>query len=177
MIAIESTAKLEELLRNLLIEQSTLASERVLNSLSIHGEDLDKLLEDSIYVSLDRTDCVLLFELISRESSSDISNEDEDAISTYRSFSLKCILYGNDSNEIATEIVSRLRTEKVIEDLQAQGIYLETVSRIESVNEYKNETMWQRNDFDIDISCLFKISKISAEYELDSVEVDKIITI
>lgn len=177
MIAIESTAKLEELLRNLLIEQSALEPERVLNSLSIHGENLDKLLEDSIYVSIDRTDAVLLFELISRESSSDISNEDEDAISTYRSFSLKCILYGNDSNEIATAIVSRLRTEKVIEDLQAQGVYLETVSRIESVNEYKNETMWQRNDFDIDISCLFKISKISAEYEFDSVEVDKIITI
>lgn len=176
MKTMRSTEDLEEILRSVLIIQSELNEEQVLNSLSIHGEDLDKLFEEQVYVSIDRTDALLLFELVGRNSTSDVSDEEDDTndILTYRSFSLRCIIYGNASQDIATKIVSRLRTKFVIEQVQSLGIYLETISDITSVNEYKNETMWQRADFMIDISCQFKIEKISTEYDMTSIDVDKI---
>ena len=176
MKVIQSTDILEEILRSVLIEQSGLNEEQVLNSLSIHGEDLDKLFEEQVYVSIDRTDAILLFELTSRESTSDITDEDDsiDTLETYRSFSLKCILYGNSSQDIATKLVSRLRSVSVVDNLQSSGIYLEAISKIDSINEYKNKTMWQRSDFVIDISCQFEIEKVSNGYDMTNISIEKI---
>lgn len=175
MISLSSSEQIESILRSNLIIQSELSAEQVLNSLSIHGEDLDKLFDEQVYVSIDRTDALLLFELQSRQSDSDVSNSDDDSILTYRSFSLRCIVYGNDSTNVSTKIISRFRTSEVIETLQSQGIYLEQISDADILNEYKNNTMWLRNDFTLDISCKFTISKNSTGQSIDSAKVDKII--
>lgn len=175
MNAISRTKELNKLLRNVLIVQSELQQDRVLNSLSLYGEDLDKLFEEQIYTSIDVSDAMILFELRSRNSSSDVSMTLQDGtIEIIRSFSLYVMIYGDDSADISSKLIARFRTEKIRNNLHNSGIYIENVSDADMINEFKNNVMWLRNDFSIDISCKFIVSQIEQDYNFDSVEVNKI---
>lgn len=168
MIAFQNVKELEKILRENLIIQSELKPERVRNSLSIYGTQLDKLLSEEIYGSIEQSDCLLLFELNSRESTSDVSmteteDNDDNSITYYKAFRLRVILYGDDSSDIALKLVARFRTEEVRSHLYEQGVYLEKISDPFKLNEFKNETMWIRNDIEIDIGCKFKIQPINLD--------------
>lgn len=159
-----SVDELNKILRQVIIQQSNLSDEQVLNSLSIHGEDLDKLFEEQEYISIDRSDALILFELQSRRSSADISmTNDDGSITLYRSFTFRVMIYGNDSSNIANVLIARLRTEDVRVQLLDSNIYVEKVSEPDVLNEYKNQTMWIRNDIAIDISCEFNISQFMSD--------------
>lgn len=176
MIALSNVNELNKILRNQLIKQSRLNSEQVLNALSIHGEDLDKLLEEQAYISIDRSDLLILFELQSRRNDSDVSmtNED-DSVTMYRSFNFRVIIYGNDSSSLANVLVSRFRTEAVRNELHYNGVYLERVNEPDILNEYKNNTMWLRNDIVLEISCKFNISQIDVENTFETLSKTEIL--
>lgn len=185
MNTFESIKELNKYLRNMLVTQSEINSDKVLNALSIYGTELDKLLSESIYTSIDQLDSVILFELINRDSNSNVSfNEYEQTslgtidnnVTYYKCYTLKLIIYGDSSSDVANKIVARFRTEKVKEDLYENGIYLERVTDPISLNEFKNNTMWLRNDIDIDIGVKLKISQISTDSDFQSFSDLKIIT-
>lgn len=159
---------LQKYIRNMLISQSELKPERVLNSLSTYGTELDKLLQDEVYNSIDEEEDTLLFELQSRSSTSDVSMTENENINYYKSFRIKVIIYGNSSSDIALKIASRFRTEEVRCDLYSNGIYLEQITDPTIINEYKNETMWLRNDLAIDISVRFIINPLLIDDEFSS---------
>lgn len=163
MNAISSVKELNRVVRDQLIELSGLPSDRVLNSLSLHGTDLDKLLEDNIYNGYATSDSVLLFELESRQNRGDMSqSNDDDTISLYRSFVMRLIIYGDDSSDVANIVISRLRTQYYLNTLRDNGVYVEDVEEPTIVNEYKNDTMWIRNDINVDISSKFIIQPANA---------------
>ena len=163
------TEEIEKIIRNVLIEQSELEQDKVLNSLSTYGTELDKVLEDTIYVSIDKPEVVILYELQTRESSSDVSFDDFDEqnnldIITYdKAHRVKLIMYGNDSSTLAMKLIARLRTAVIRQQLYDSGVYLEKVSDPHTINEYKNETMWLRNDIDIDIAVKYAIPKVTSD--------------
>lgn len=168
MKSFDNVSDLEKILRQALITQSTLAPERVLNSLSMYGTELDKLLSENICESIDQNDTTMLFELTSREATSDVSmtetqDNDLNLITYYKAFRLKVIMYGNSSSDIALQLAARFRTEEVRNDLYEQGIYLEKITDPFIINEYKNETMWLRNDVDIDIGVKFSFTPITTD--------------
>lgn len=168
-IYFSNTEELNKVVRQVLILQSGLQSTRVLNSLSIYGEDLDKLLEDEIYGSIERNDAMLLFELRSRDSTSNMTQtNDDDTLLLVRSFTLHVILYGNSSSDIASILKTRLETEKVRLSFVERGIYIEDISMPQTLNEYKNQTMWLRNDFDINLTCSFLIEQISKDSSFET---------
>lgn len=173
MIAINNIDDIEKNIRNILIEQSDLSPEFIRNSLSVYGEDLDKLLEEQIYNSIHYENCLppeaittqndslILFELQSRDNDSDMSEEkDEDSISYYRSFKIYVIIYGKNGTNLANNLISRFRSQVIRDKLHDEGIYLESVSNANRINEFKNEEMWIRNDFEINISCHLNIETI-----------------
>ena len=162
MISISNFDELNKILRKQLILQSELPSKRVANSDTLYGVTLDKLLKDKIFISLDSKDNILLFELISRNSSNDINFSETDSnINSYKSYELKIIIYGNTSPDIATNVEARFRTEYVLNDLQNQGIYIESVSEPIIIREFINESQWTRTDLSIYISCKFEIKPIT----------------
>lgn len=178
MIAFTNVIELNKVLRNCLITQSQMNEKMVLNSLSLYGTELDKLLislsRDQRYTSIEQNDALLLFELISRESSGDISiTENEENpyhnITYNKAFKLKIIIYGDAGSDIALKTIARLRTEEVRNNLYEQGVYLEKVSDPFILNEYKNETMWLRNDFEMDIAVQFKIVPILTDHEFTNI--------
>lgn len=162
MISISTFDELNKILRKQLILQSELPSKRVANSDTLYGVTLDKLLKDKIFISLDSKDNILLFELISRNSSNDINFSETDSnINSYKSYELKIIIYGNTSPDIANNVEARFRTEYVLNDLQNQGIYIESVSEPIIIHEFINESQWTRTDLSIYISCKFEIKPIT----------------
>ena len=174
MIAFENVKELEKILRESLITQSELLPERVLNSLSLYGTQLDKKLSETRYGSIEQSDCLTLFELTSRDSTSDVSmtdkeDNDDNNITYYKAFRLRVIMYGDDSSDIALKIVARFRTEEIRNHLYEQGVYLERIGDPFILNEYKNETMWLRNDIEIDIAVKFKIAPITTDSDFNNI--------
>jgi len=161
-----------------LITQSELDNTKVLNSNSVRGVDLAKLIANTNnqYTSIETTDVVLLFEFLKHDDTNNMSYTDEkDKVNTYSSYKVHIIIYGNTSDYVAHKLKSRLLTSKVIQDLYDKGIYLKEVSPIETDNEFINNTYWNRTDLDIFLGCRYEFSQISVEpstSESDTFEID-----
>lgn len=165
--------ELNKVIRNIIIEQSQVPSERVLNSLSVHGEDLAELLEDEIYTSIEKSNLMILFELKSRESTSDMSmyDDENERVTLIRSFTITMIIYGDDSSNLANALFARFTSKEIRNSLHDSGIYLENTSKPVIITEYKNQTMWIRNDIDLDISCSFSIEKITKDNYFENISI------
>ena len=170
---LQSSNEINKLIRAQLIKQSGLDKSRVINALSIYGETLDKLLEDSVYNSYERSDVVCLFELQSNDQQ--VSFDENNTAVYLRSYEVRVILYGNASDDVATLTVARLRTEKVRQDLYEAGLRLRAVSEPIIVNEFKNGVMWLRTDFSILLDCEFSVKLTEQPIIFDDISDIKII--
>ena len=178
MMILSSTNELNKILRQVLITQSELDEERVLNALSLYGTELDKYLSDSIYESVDQNDTTLLFSLEARNSTSDVSivNENEvDNITYYKAFKLSLIIYGDNSNDTGIKLAARFRSENVRTQLYDKGIYVEEVTDPTILNEFKNDTIWIRTDLDINIGVEFNITPVNTDFDFENLTELKII--
>lgn len=186
-------------IRNVLISQSQLPSDRVLNSLSLRGTELDELLSENeeIYNGISILNTTLLFELRSIQSNSNISMEEGDiytasdlvcsnsticntnticgdtvidrSITYYKIYELYIIIYGENGLDTAIKLASRMRSQEVRSDLYMDGIYIEKVSDPNMINEFKNDTMWLRNDISINLGLKFAIAPASLPSEYKNI--------
>lgn len=165
MNTIANIDELNKLIRNQLIIQAELPSNRVRNALTTYGAMLDKLLTKQEFDSVCPCEELMLFELKTRENDADVSmTENEDAsISYYKSYSVYIILYGNNSATIMNKLIARLRTQAVRQALYEEGVYIEEVKNDLSINEFKNDVMWHRHDTEILISCKMSIKQVTPD--------------
>ena len=172
MKSLTDLKEINKILRTVIIAQSQLLSANVRNALSLHGEDLEKLIEGTVYNSYEVTDCFALFELKYRDSSNNISftNTDQtnDPVTIQNSFAFQVMIYGNASPTTAALFTARMRTAKVRQDLMTQGVYIERVENPVSINEYINDSMWIRTDVVINISCEMLVQQVSNDYQVSS---------
>ena len=168
-----SPEELNKVLRQIIITQSELPADRVLNALSFTGTELDKLLQDSIYSSIEHSDTTLLFELMNKPGNSNVSSTNKNSstgeIEYIKEQRLKIIIYGSDSSLVALKLVSRLRTAEVRTLMRDAGVYYSNVSEPDTLNEYKNETMWLRNDISIDVVTKYIIQPISSDTNFENI--------
>lgn len=170
MISITNLHELEKILRNVLAKQAQLNKNRVLNALSIRGQDLVKYLDSLISVSIDADDTLLIFELHTDDNENCVDDiEEDESITKYMSFKLSVIIYGNNSINLANILTSRLQTSKVLYDTKEQGVLITDVSTSLSINEIINESIWQRTDFDIYVSCQMNIAQVDEFNEYENV--------
>lgn len=159
------------------------------------GEEVEQ-----IYDGITHCNTTLLFELEARDSNNNVSMEEDNIdeskavicsnstdcdniavsdntgtvntnITYYKAFRLKVIIYGDDSKNLAFKLIARFRSEAVRNALYAKGIYVEEVTEQKSVNEYKNESMWLRNDFDINIGIKQEVEQITTESDFNDVDI------
>ena len=70
----------------------------------------------------------------------------------YAAYKMHIIAYGNDAEEfIQTMSVKLLDIDNKVM-LNIKGVHISSISDVTSVNEYKNETLWQRRDIDINFA-------------------------
>lgn len=162
-----SIDQLTTILRQQLIRQTGIESNLVRDATTEYGAFLDTNSSLSIFTSLLPSQVALLFELKTRDSHDNVSMTNQnDSISFFRAYQLRIILYGNDSDNIANKLVARFRTEKVRNELLAQGIYVESLSEPERITEFKNNVVWIRNDISINIACEINISQESVDQSM-----------
>lgn len=155
---------------------------------------------DETYDAITPCNTTMLFELEAKDSNSNVSMEDNKVndptalicsnslecdgavasdgnptldtnITYYKMFSLKVIIYGNDSINLASKLVARFRSEATRNKLYADGVYLAEVSEQKTVNEFKNEMMWLRNDITIDIGIKQSIAQLTPEHTFADVDI------
>lgn len=176
MIAITDINELNKICRKYLISQSSVGGEFVRNALSTYGETLDKLLYKTTYDGISPCETLILFELKARQSDSNKSmTEADDNVTIYKSYTLYVIIYGSNSATIANTLIARLRTAAIRSALYDEGVYIESVSDDESVNEFKNNVMWHRHDIKLNISCMMSVEQVSPDYAFESVKINEII--
>lgn len=161
MIAISNLNEVDKIIRKQLILQSEIEGDRVLNALSRYGTNLNQNVGSDIFDSISPSDIVILFEQMSRSSSSDGSFTDsDDSIVQYVSMSYHITVYGTSSATVAQKIRARFASEQCRSDLYNEGVYLERISSPQSINEYVNDGMWMRTDFDMNVSMEMKFKQV-----------------
>lgn len=171
--------EIEKIIGDILVKESGLPKERVLNSLSLRGPELDKLIDEKVYLSYNLNDCVLLFEVSADSTLLDLSLPDKETDEIIKDIGLnvKTIIYGNCSLELANIIKARLESAEAREGFLSRSLYLYEVSNLSSLNEFKNNTVWPRTDFDISLNFETRITKIESGYQIESIRDPHIIVI
>lgn len=174
MTYVQSINDIEVYLRKMIAHQAEIELDKVLNGLSFNGQDLTKD-NGSITESIDRSDTLIIFELQADTNNNVVSFiEDNNKISNICSYKLHLVIYGNESQTVAQKLKSRFETEKVYTDMQNVGISITDISNIQSINEVINDTIWQRSDLDINISCCLEIEQVDPISDFAKIKVDDI---
>lgn len=142
------------ILRNAIIDITKLDGQFVINALSIYGADLAKIkaeAQESIKHSGSDpentdVDTMIIFEVTRNEDS---QNNMIQADVVYAAYKMHLILYGDNAEETSITLKKELLKfdEKAV--LNFKGVQISSISNITAVNEFKNETLWQRRDMDI----------------------------
>lgn len=170
MKTIDDINELNKIIRTHLVSQAEIASNNVRNALTTYGTDLDKLLEEKEYVGIGLTDALILFELRTNDNNADVSMTENDGdITFYKSYLIYVIIYGDDGKNVMNKLIARLRSQRIRQALYEDGVYLEKVTNDVSINEFKNNVMWLRNDFEIHISCQLRITQLSTDNDFESI--------
>ena len=92
------------------------------------------------------------------------------SITYYKMFSLHLMMYGEDSPITSIKLISRLRSENVRSNLYDSGIYIESITDPQSLNEFKNNMMWLRKDVFINLGVKFSIVPVSQTIEFENIK-------
>ena len=170
MISIKDSNELNKIIRTQLITQSQIPGKKILNALEVYGQNLNKNASQSIFDSYSPSETVIVFELLSRPSNSDVSYTEEvdENIIYYKAYELKLYIYGKESTDVANNIVARFRTQLCRETLLENGVYLEKIEEPDKINEFINNVLWIRNDVSILINCKFTISQIKTDASFET---------
>ena len=120
----------------------------------------------SVLNTLQQNQLMILFELRARDDVFNISEQDEETgvITMYQGYQVHIIIYGDDCRTLANKLIARLRTGRLGDIFRENGVQCYSVSNPESIQEYINEVMWLRTDFNIDLSCIMEIEPVSTDY-------------
>lgn len=168
MAEIKEVKEIERIMRLALIENSNVDGNYVRNLITEFSADLDKTYTNSIFNGLFSDNVAILFELLSDNNSSNMSEDiyNSNDIAYYQYFRFKVIIYGDESALTALRIISRLRSEVVRDGLIGQGINVANISEISNVNEIINGVVWQRCDFDCLLGCKMIVTPIKETYDI-----------
>lgn len=164
-----------KVLRQMLINQSQLEHNKVLNALSVYGPDTLTTGENCQF-SFTNEDTFILFELIEVESTNNVDmTESNETVSVYVAYEFKLIIYGTDSANVAQKLRGRFRTAKVLDELYVQGVQLYKVDRPIAMNEYINDAMYERRDMSIYFGCNLLVKQVDtydAFAKINQIDVD-----
>lgn len=143
----------EKTIARILTEQSDLEKNRILNAHTSLGVDLSKVIQDTVELSYDVKDSVIIFEVdINTDDVISITeNENGKGIRSSVSAEVTLESYGELSDLLMIQLKAKLESEEIRNDLLNNGIYLVDVSKVESVHEFMNEIYWPRADMTFQI--------------------------
>lgn len=165
---ISNIHEVEKVIGNLLASEAGISNNRVLNALSVSGVDMSKFIEDNVLGSYDLDDVVIVFELKTRDSSANFSEEiSKTTIRQGIGLEMSVICYGNESMAVAANLRSRLLSNEISEVLNEKEIFINSISNQTSLNEFDNMRMWIRTDFTISIDVELEVKKLIVDEDFE----------
>ena len=151
-------------IRNVIIEYVGLDNNRVLNTASVRGADLLKIINKCELNSFNLNDSFIVFEF--KESTDKdyyIINENDTENSIVSRYQMDIKLYGGACHIISQKMLSVFREEHILQDLYEKGIHFTGIEYPETVNEFINNTLWPRCDMTIRLQARMKVEKSKAD--------------
>ena len=168
MTKLTSISQINVILGNAIVAQTQLDKKYVLNGKSLYGVNREKI-DDYIATTFKDDDSYVVFLLEPDESSDDMTEETvENKIDVYDSYLFTIMCYGTRYNELALQLKSRLLTEECQLSIQNQGIHIQSIDLSRGISEFINDTLVNRRDVMLHISCQFEVSKVSNAEEMNS---------
>lgn len=171
---IENMQDIDKIIGNMLLKQSGLNRQNIVNGLSVRGPELSKFITETVKQSYDLTDVVIIFERMALdESNTNIDEtESDDSIRESIAEKISINIYGNQSFAMAKTLKARFESEKVREDLLNSGIHLMQVTNVDTLNEFMNEMLWHRASFDLEIAYEISVNQIDLPYSIEKTDIN-----
>lgn len=165
---IKNLHDIEKIIANVLVKQSQLDNDRIINGLSVRGPELSKYIQTKVLKSYELTDSVIIFELVmDYNQDTNFTEYSNNSIRNTMAFHIELTVYGNESINLANILKARLESQKVRAILLEEGIYLSNISNIASLNEYINETMWLRSNMTLNLIAEMNIDEIDKSEDVE----------
>ena len=150
MKSIENTDEILKIVKSMIMKQLNLPSENVLDGKSIYGAMLQKRLDNEIFNTFDRNDCIVVMDI------SESLDYDEDVIPEdnliYQSIICHLYIYGNNSALMSKMLKFRALSQKNKYELNSQGLHLYKIIGPIDIDEFINNTMYHRKDLELHFS-------------------------
>lgn len=171
---IENMQDIDKVIGNILLKQSGLNRQNIVNGLSVRGSELSKFITETVKQSYDLTDVVIIFERMALdEGNTNIGEtESDDSIRESIAEKISINIYGNQSFAMAKTLKARFESEKVREDLLNSGIHLMQVTNVDTLNEFMNEMLWHRASFDLEIAYEISVNQIDLPYSIEKTDIN-----
>ena len=162
---IENMQDIDKIIGNMLLKQSGLNRQNIVNGLSVRGPELSKFITETVKQSYDLTDVVIIFERMALdEGNTNIDEtESDDSIRESIAEKISINIYGNQSFAMAKTLKARFESEKVREDLLNSGIHL---------MQFMNEMLWHRASFDLEIAYEISVNQIDLPYSIEKTDIN-----
>lgn len=130
---------------------------RILNSLSVRGPELLKVMSDTQTYSFGLSDCFIVFELVEDNSAEDnvVLHEADGSTSSISSYNMNMRIYGNDCHKTSQDIRMTFKNPDIALNMRSNGVYIYGIPFPTSINEIVNNTVWPRCDLTIKVKVRF----------------------
>ena len=160
-------------IRKAIIKNLEISGNRVLNGLSVRGADLQKIIDECNLGSFDLNDSFMVFEIVKDDENYFIMKETETKVSNIGNFRLDFRIYGNACYTIGMKMQAMFKDEDVLYDFYENGIRAKDTSKLSSINEFINNTLWPRCDLSFKYQIRFEFETPETNNYFNQVEKGK----
>ena len=167
MISPITYEKIIKKLAEILDRYTKIPSERILNSDSIRGTNLSEYIDTDIVYSPSASDSFLLFELLEDMNGEHFvtKGKDDKGMLTIQTYKFHIYIYGNHSSTDAQRISAIFKTEEIVLDLRNAGIFIVSISPVEQIKEFVNDTLLLRRDLEITLETTHQFDDLNSNDE------------
>lgn len=138
-------------LYGLLVDISGLPKNLVVNSNSISGPDVEKILTQVHNVSPNVSDAFIIFDFVETDGDAYGASSGNEFVEIIHPYRLHLRIYGDECHNLALRIFSAFKYLNTALYLEDNGMRMLGINPITSVNEFINLTRWERCDIEIDM--------------------------
>lgn len=166
--------KVEDLipfLRKILIKQSGLSADDVISVSSVRGPMPTKIDAAGNEIPYNTDEQFIIFDFSESNDINVATQEDSSgALYDYVSYELHLTIYGDYARTLAQQIKSRFQSEKVNNELEAEGVQVLDIDSPVGDNEFINNTFWIRSDLNISLGFGLKVGQIDDLTKAEAVQ-------
>lgn len=141
--------------RTKVIDILRICPDRVFNSLSVHGADLFKAINETTFTSFSLNDCFIIFRLEEDADKYYILTERDNSKSSIFTFKFVLHIYGNPCHEASQRLLMGFKNETILQSLYDSGIHILGLTPPKFTYEPINNVIWPRCDIDIRLEVRF----------------------